>query len=122
MKKLIVLGIMFLGIVAMAEKLTTDGKNNLDKLKGTWGGAMYSVELKNNKWLLGSYDAEGTIWEEIQLYKNGALVIKDFYKMPNRKDKNFYFAWDSKYKIFVELDKDLNIIDKVPRKLNHPYN
>ena len=50
MKKLIVLGIMFLGIVAMAEKLTTDGKNNLDKLKGTWGGAMYRVELKNNKW------------------------------------------------------------------------
>ncbi len=122
MKKLIVLGIMFLGIVAMAEKLTTDGKNNLDKLKGTWGGAMYRVELKNNKWLLGSYDAEGTVWEEIQLYKNGALVIKDFYKMPNRKDKNFYFAWDSKYKILVELDKDLNIIDKVPRKLNHPYN
>ena len=122
MKKLIVLGIMFLGIVAMAEKLTTDGKNNLDMLNGTWGGAMYRVELKNNKWLLGSYDAEGTVWEEIQLYKNGALVIKDFYKMPNRKDKNFYFAWDSKYKIFVELDKDLNIIDKVPRKLNHPYN
>ena len=122
MKKLIVLGIMLLGIVAMAEKLTTDGKNNLDKLKGAWGGPMYSVELKNNKWFLGSYDAEGTVWEEIQLYKNGALVIKDFYKMPNKKDKNFYFAWDSKYKIFVELDKDLNIIEKVPRKLNHPYN
>ena len=122
MKKLIVLGIMLLGIVAMAEKLTTDGKNNLDKLKGAWGGAMYSVELKNNKWFLGSYDAEGTVWEEIQLYKNGALVIKDFYKMPNKKDKNFYFAWDSKYKIFVELDKDLNIIEKVPRRLNHPYN
>lgn len=122
MKKLIVLGIMLLGIVVMAEKLNTDGKNNLDKLKGTWGGAMYSIELKNNKWLLGSYDAEGTIWEEIQLYKNGALVIKNFYKIQNKKDKNFYFAWDSKYKMFVELDKDLNIIEKVPRKLNHPYN
>ena len=45
MKKLIVLGIMLLGIVAMAEKLTTDGKNNLDKLKGAWGGALFKTFL-----------------------------------------------------------------------------
>lgn len=113
---------ILLGVTAFAEKLNTDGKDNLDKLRGTWGGAMYYVELKNSKWFLGSYDAEGTIWEGIEKYKNGVFVVRNFYKMPSKKDKNFYFAWDIKYKVFVELDKDLNIIDKIPRKINHPYN
>ena len=40
--------------------------------------------------------------------------------MPSKKDKNFYFAWDNKYKTLVEVDKDLNIVGRFSRKIKQP--
>ena len=57
---------------------------------------------------------------DVKNYKPNVYVIENYYLMPNKKDKNFYFAWDSKYKTMVELDKDLNIISKITRKITGP--
>ena len=114
----IMLCVMFLfGMFAFAEKLTTDGKNNLNLLQGNWSNAEMVIKYSNKKWLLGFVDAdEGYIWGEIKAYKNGALVRVS----PVNKNNIFYFAWDTKYKTLVELDKELNIISKYSRKLTGP--
>ena len=130
MKKLIVLGIMLLGIVAMAEKLTTDGKNNLDKLKGSWrvkgadGGNV--IRFLNGKWQLGyecwedeaecrkepNYDKTlGMNFYDIKDTKKGVLVV--FFD----KDLKQYFAYDTKKKALVFLDNNLNITEILGSKV-----
>lgn len=128
MKKIIFLLMLFCSITIFAEKLTTDGKNNLDKLQGSWGNSpddIITIRRNNNKWIIGTYvgDCEGvsnckngTAWSIIQKYKNNVFIVKNFYEIPTKKDKNLYFAYDTKYKKLVELDSQLNIIDKINRK------
>ena len=124
MRKIILCFMFLLGMVIFAEKLTTDGKDNLDKLKGKWVNGQFDFINSKNKWYLETYCGDcsdnGMDRKGFEKYKNGVFIIKNFYQMPNKKDKNFYFAWDTKYKVMVELDKDLNIISKYPRKINGP--
>ncbi|MDR2878613.1 MAG: hypothetical protein LBV03_01685 [Fusobacteriales bacterium] len=122
MKKFILLMLMFLGMMVMAEKLNTDGKSNLDKLKGTWRvkGADGSniIRFFKGKWQLGyecwddekecmkepDYDRKsGMNFYDIKEVKNGVLVV--FF------DKNLkqYFAYDTRKKALVFLDDKLNI-------------
>ena len=50
MKKFILLIFIILGIVAMAEKVSTDGKDHLKELLGKWGEPdTISIVVKNNK-------------------------------------------------------------------------
>lgn len=125
MKKLIIIIFMLLGMFVFAEKLTTDGKNNLDKLEGKWVNGQFEFINQNNKWFLDVYCGDcnmetGMRRIGFEKYQNGVFVVRNFYKMPNREDKNFYFAWDIKYKTFVELDRNLNIISRYPRKVKGP--
>lgn len=124
MKKIVLIGMIVLGMIVFAEKLTTDGRNNIDKLKGTWRakGADGSniIRFFNGKWQLGyecwedeaecrkepDYDkSSGMNFYDIKDAKNGVLVV--FF------DKNLrqYFAYDTKKKALVFLDYKLNITE-----------
>lgn len=124
MKKLIIIGMLVFGIMAMAEKLTTDGKNNIDKLKGAWkakgADGINIIRFFNGKWQLGyecwedeeecrkepNYDKTlGMNFYDIKDAKNGVLVV--FF------DKNLkqYFAYDTNKKALVFLDNKLNITE-----------
>jgi hypothetical protein len=128
MKKILVAMLLLLSMIVFAEKLTTDGKYNMDKLQGSWGNSpddIITIRRNNNKWIIGTYvgDCEGvsnckngTAWNIIQKYKNNVFIVRNFYEIPSKKDKNLYFAYDTKYKKLVELDSQLNIIDKINKK------
>lgn len=128
MRKFMFLLILLINITVFAEKITTDGKNNLDKLNGNWGNSpddIVIIKKNNNKWIIGFYagDCEGIprcsngiSWHDIQLYKNNVFILKDFYKIPSKKDKNLYFGYDTKYKKLVFLDHQLNILGIINRK------
>lgn len=128
MKKLVILIMILLGITVFAEKLTSNGKPNLDKLKGTWGNDFYQIAHRKNDWYLGVYDVNYStdneyIWHKIKLYKNSVFVVQNYYTPETQvKDKNLYFAYDIKYKTMVILDKELNILEKISKKYNKPVN
>ena len=129
MKKIVILMILLLTFTVFGEKLNTDGKNNLDKMKGTWGNDFYQiVQRGNNDWYLGIYDVNYStdseyIWYKIKSYKNSVFVVQNYYTPETQvKDRNFYFAYDTKYRILVQVDRELNIIQKIPKKLNKPSN
>ena len=124
MRRIMLCFMFLLGMIIYAEKLTTDGNDNLDKLKGKWVNGEFEFINQKNKWYLdvacGDCSNNGMERSGFEKYKNGSFVVRNFYKMPNKPDKNFYFAWDTKYKTFVELDKNLNILNKYPRKVTGP--
>ena len=126
MKKLIFLIMMTFSIIGFAEKLTTNGKDNLDKLKGKWENERLYIQNKNNRWYFGTYDnveLGDYEWKEIKLYKNSVFVIQNYYAPETKvKDKNLYFAYDVKYKTLVQVDRDLNIVQKISRTLDKPSN
>ena len=63
------------------------------------------------------------LWYRIKSYRNGILVIQNYYTSQHKvKDRNYYFAWDTKYKTMVEVDRELNIIEKIKRKIDRPVN
>ena len=86
MKK-IMLCVMFLfGMFAFAEKLTTDGKDNLDKLKGKWVNGQYDFINQNNKWHLEVYCGDcnmDTGMEKLgfEKYKSGVFVVRNYYNL-----------------------------------------
>ena len=53
MRKFIFLLTIIISVSAFAEKLHTNGKNNLDKLVGNWGNYTYYIQNKGGKWYLG---------------------------------------------------------------------
>lgn len=123
MKKIIFILILCINILGFAEKVTTDGKNNLDKLRGRWDSLQAEIVYKNNKWYYKDdspwIESENPVTIEIKVLKDGILVVPNLYKYYDTqasdykiKDKNLYFAWDTKYKTLVVLDKNLNITSK----------
>lgn len=118
MKKFVFLLMIIMSLSVFAEKLHTDGKNNLDKLVGNWGSYTYYIQNKSGKWYLGvsNWGDDTVDWTSIKSYKNGVMVAPNYYE--RRGDRNFYFAYDTKYKIMVEVDAGLNIIQKIPKKFN----
>ena len=117
MKKIIFLLMMLFSTVVFTEKLTTDGKNHIDKLVGNWSNSpddIITIKRNGNQWILGSY--VGMTWDSIQNYRNNIFVVKNYYQIASKKDKNLYFAYDTKYKRLVELDSQLNIIGIMNRK------
>ena len=124
MKKILVVMLFFLSMTVFAEKLTTDGKYNIEKLQGKWGSETVFIQKKNNKWYYGSYNIGDDVieWSDIKFLKNGVMMVQNFYsyQIKGRQDRNYYFAYDTKYKILVELDRNLNIVDKIPRKYSKP--
>lgn len=119
---------LLFSVTIFAEKLTTDGKNNLDKLIGNWSNSpddVITIKRNGKQLILGSYvgDCEGIprcsngmTWDSIQNYKNNIFVVKNYYQIASKKDKNLYFAYDTKYKKLVELDSQLNIVGIMNRK------
>lgn len=49
MKKILVMIMLLLSMTAFAEKLTTNGKYNLEKLQGKWGSETVFIQKRNNK-------------------------------------------------------------------------
>ena len=119
MKKIIFLLMLLFSVTILAEKLTTDGKNNLDKLIGNWSNSpddIIMIKRNGKQWILGSYVGDctgiprcsnGITWDPIQ---------KNYYQIASKKDKNLYFAYDTKYKKLVELDSQSNIIGIMNKK------
>ena len=116
MRKFIFLLTIIISVSAFAEKLTTNGKNNLDKLQGNWGSYTYYIQNKGGKWYLGvsNWGDDTVDWILIRSYKNGIMVAPNVYE--RKGDRNFYFAYDTKYKKLVELDSQLNIVGIMNRK------
>lgn len=98
MKKIILIGMMVLGITIFAEKLNTDGKEHLKELLGKWGEpqSVYIV-LKNNK--LFYVDEEGNYnpISKINEYTFKITFIEDNF--------NLCFAYDIKQKKLAFLKK-----------------
>ena len=97
MKKLIVLGIMFLGVVAMAEKLNTDGKDHLKELLGKWGepAPVYVVLQGQKLYFIDQEDNKNPVTK----YNNYTFVI-------NYSDgMKTCFAYDTKKKALALLNK-----------------
>ena len=124
MKKILVVILFLFSMTVFAEKLTTDGKYNIEKLQGKWGSETVFIQKRNNKWYYGSYNVGDDVieWSDIKFLKNGVMMVQNFYsyQIKGRQDRNYYFAYDTKYKILVELDRNLNIVDKIPRKYSKP--
>ena len=124
MKKILVVMLFFLSMTVFAEELTTVGKYNIEKLQGKWGSETVFIQKKNNKWYYGSYNIGDDVieWSDIKFLKNGVMMVSNFYsyQIKGRQDRNYYFAYDTKYKMLVELDRNLNIVDKIPRKYSKP--
>lgn len=118
MKKLILLLMLLLSISVFAEKLTTDGKDNLDKMKGVWyseKGGVVAIAQRKGFWKIGIYgdpgegehveDRSGSFtWEKLKKMKPGVYL----YVLKNEGTVGYY-SYDIKYKKLVELDKNLNI-------------
>ena len=123
MKKSVMFMMLLFNLSIFAEKLTTNGNYNLDKLKGTWDSIFATIITKNNKWYyINENPADEEMIIEIKTYKKGVLVVPNLYKNYEVKDKNYYFAYDEKYKTLVSLDKDLNIISKEQRRVECFHN
>ena len=129
MKKILVIMLFLFSMTVFAEKLTTDGKYNMDKLQGNWQNGALKIVRKNNEWYAGFLDfnyenpKSDYLWYRIKSYRNGILVIQNYYTSQHKvKDRNYYFAWDTKYKTMVEVDRELNIIEKIKRKIDRPVN
>ena len=109
MKKLIVLGIMLLGIVAMSEKLNTDGKSHLKEILGEWGAPnTFKFYQKNGElWHLDVFnygEDEDTRPEKVTMINSYTYMIHSYYsketlKMnPQLKGSKICFAYDIKKK------------------------
>ena len=124
MKKILVVILFLFSMTVFAENLTTDVKYNIEKLQGKWGSETVFIQKRNNKWYYGSYNVGDDVieWSDIKFLKNGVMMVQNFYsyQIKGRQDRNYYFAYDTKYKILVELDRNLNIVDKIPRKYSKP--
>ena len=46
MRRIMLCFMFLLGMIIYAEKLTTDGNDNLDKLKGKWVNGQFEFKLK----------------------------------------------------------------------------
>ena len=104
MKKIIFLLMLLFSVTIFAEKLTTDGKNNLDKLIGNWYAPDYTILKKGNRYFM-ELPTDSFIDEPLIItnYKNGAMKVK------TGNNEYLYFAYDTKYKRLVILDYNLNI-------------
>ena len=103
---------LLLSVAVFAEKLTTDGKDNLDKLKGDWDSILGTIVKTKKGWYIVSYDDPNY---KLERYKPGV-----FYYNPSdeyNKAANIYIAWDTKHKTLVTVDKNLNIIKKEKRRV-----
>ena len=121
MKKIVAGLMILLGMSIFAEKLNSDGKSNINLIMGKWVNGTMEIKNYNGKLSLITISSDGEVREEpIKNYKNNVFVVQGFYFMPSKKDKNFYFAWDNKYKTLVEVDKDLNIVGRFSRKIKQP--
>lgn len=56
MKKSIFLLMLLSSMIAFSEKLTTNGKDNLDKLKGNWDSIQATISNTPKGWYILSYD------------------------------------------------------------------
>ena len=130
MRKIMLCFMFLLGMVIFAEKLTTDGKDNLNNLKGTWkakgADGVNTIRFDNGKWQLG-YEC----WEDEQECRKEPNYVKslriNFYNIKTAKngvlavffDKNLkqHFAYDTKKKAVVCLDNNLNIKDVLSVKV-----
>lgn len=116
MKKIILMLFMLIGIVAMAEKLNTDGKDHLKELLGKWGEPYnISIILKNNK--IFYIDDEGA--SPVQKIKNDVYQIS-YKDETNGEVYKTCFAYDVKYKklAFLKNCQTLEVRELVPRKFN----
>lgn len=116
MKKLIVLGIMLLGVVAMAEKINTDGQAHLKEILGEWGAPNpFKFYQKNGElWHLDvfnyGYD-EDTKPEKVTMINSYTYMIHSYYseqtlKMnPQLKGEKICFAYDVKRKQLAFFNK-----------------
>lgn len=114
MKKLVIFGMLIFGIMAMAEKLNTDGKDHLKELLGKWGEPYnISIVVKNNK--IFYIDDEGV--SPVQKIRNDIYQI--IYE--DNASGEIYktcFAYDIKYKklAFLKNCTTLELQELVPRK------
>ena len=128
MKKLIVLGIMLLGIVAMSEKLNTDGKSHLKEILGEWGAPnTFKFYQKNGElWHLDVFnygEDEDTRPEKVTMINSYTYMIHSYYseqtrKMnPHLKNWKVCFAYDVKHKQLAFLKCGTDEVDSyVPRR------
>lgn len=112
MKKLIIMIFMLLGIVVMAEKLSTDGKDHLKELLGKWGepNPFYLI-LKDKK--LYYVDEESV--------SNPVTKVNNYTFMIHRVESGnkSCFAYDVKKKTFTFLKCGTDEVNSfVPRKHN----
>lgn len=107
-------------LISKGSKLTTDG--NLNNLLGEWASGMIEVKFVNGKWRYGVYDISEMTWSDATLYKKGVLAAKVFSADGTDTEGTMhYFAYDTKYKTFVRVDKDLNIELSYGREIETPF-
>lgn len=121
MKKFIVLLILVCSLTIFAEKLTTDGKDNFKMMRGVWYSEttqrMMAFSMRKGFFKIGIYGDPG-IGEEIEDYDGNfsweklKKLNESIYLYSYKEDKREYreyYAYDTKYKKVVLLDKNLNI-------------
>ena len=117
MKKSIFLLMILSSMIAFYEKLTTNGKDNLDKLKGNWDSIQATISNTPKGWYILSYDEPDY---KLYRFKPGVLYFNPSDKY--NKANNIYIAWDTKYKTLVTVDKNLNIIKREKRHVDCLHN
>ena len=104
MKKIIVFLMLLFSMTLFGAKFTTNGKDNFDKLKGSWRIAgLFVIEQKNGSWYCTLYpEGEGEEEEEEGPRKhrmvslgNGGFVLE------GEEPDGYYYGYDTRLKKFV---------------------
>ena len=112
MKRIVLIGMMILGMVVMAEKLNTDGKDHLKELLGKWGEPQPVYLIAKNSKLY--YIDE----EEVE---NPVTKLNTYTYVINRVESGdkSCFAYDIKHKKFAFLKCGTNEVEQyMPKKYN----
>lgn len=122
MKKLVIFGMLIFEIMAMAEKLNTDGKDHLNELLGKWGEPQpVYIVMKNNKLY---YVDEEKVYSPVAKFNNYTFVInwiqddEILKRNPQLRGFKTCFAWDIKHKKLAFLEKcgSDNVSQYIPKK------
>lgn len=108
MKKIVALLMMLFTISTFADKVTTNGKDNLNKMRGKWIGGEYVIKKIRTKWYFSFINGETGKREiyELKKYKPGVFIAENY---------DLILAWDTKLNTMVTVDKELEIQTKWTR-------
>lgn len=107
MKKLMLAMFLSMSILSFSAKITTNGKVNFDKMIGVHASGLFEFRRYNKKMYLVT-ESDRKYIEELKVCKKVLLCSKD----------GSIFGYDVKLKKPVQVDKNWNILQVIPKTID----